>query len=614
MGAMLQAGPKVHRVYAPFSHALPVIHHMHNTLDQSEQPAEILISSCYTGLQSLERCSHLFGGIWPSGHNTRQSFKIADFSPAAEARLPTQLYTHHFLGPGESGLWRPLSSPSDWQTVAMTMSEDQGTMLPVFLVCGPKGSGKSSFARYLSNSILTRRSNSHGIAFLDLDPGQPEFGCPGQVALSHIKSCITGPPFTHPYLTCNLQSSVIGCLYTGFKSPRDDPDRHMECCIELFRQYKTALLPLNCPIVVNTSGWVNGRGLECLDTLIVEFKATDVAYMQGEGYDDIAQHIRVSSTQSGAHFHAMSSKIPQTPGRTAADLRAMQTISYLHLDGLELGELRWSPTPLCLQEPLIVHVAGTCKSLEAIVALGDQIDPKFIFEAIDGSTVTLVAVQDGESFPRLERRRPFERSWALPDTTFSSSACTGIGGQEAPDLAVHGDRNNFVSQAHNHNQDLTDGRANDSVFKVLSAGSAELLIDPRRSRVVASVFVRGVDARQKTLQLLAPMDKDLILSLISKKIPLVLVKGKMDIPAWALWEDHRETLKIKGNEGRQPPHKTRRVGDRETPARSTTRAKDGADCGADIAPYVHAIMAEGTMRSGAKVWKARRNLVHNSPR
>jgi pantothenate kinase len=52
-------------------------------------------------------------------------------------------------------------------------------------VSGSKGSGKSAFARLLVNRLL---SQGHGVvAFLDLDPGQPEFTPPvSQGLLSQV--------------------------------------------------------------------------------------------------------------------------------------------------------------------------------------------------------------------------------------------------------------------------------------------------------------------------------------------------------------------------------------------------------------------------------------------
>lgn len=52
----------------------------------------------------------------------------------------------------------------------------------VVAVTGSKGSGKSAFARLLTNSLL----NSCGaVAFVDLDPGQPELTPPVCILFTH---------------------------------------------------------------------------------------------------------------------------------------------------------------------------------------------------------------------------------------------------------------------------------------------------------------------------------------------------------------------------------------------------------------------------------------------
>ncbi len=46
----------------------------------------------------------------------------------------------------------------------------------VFAACGSKNTGKSSFARLLANCCLNWAGQ---VAWLDADPGQPEFTVPG---------------------------------------------------------------------------------------------------------------------------------------------------------------------------------------------------------------------------------------------------------------------------------------------------------------------------------------------------------------------------------------------------------------------------------------------------
>lgn len=58
------------------------------------------------------------------------------------------------------------------------------------MIIGDKGSGKSTFSRFITNRILNRFPK---VAYLDLDPGQPEHSFPRTISLTIIDSPILGP-------------------------------------------------------------------------------------------------------------------------------------------------------------------------------------------------------------------------------------------------------------------------------------------------------------------------------------------------------------------------------------------------------------------------------------
>lgn len=72
------------------------------------------------------------------------------------------------------------------------------------LVCGKKGTGKSTFSRYFINSML----NHHPVvAYIEADCGQPEFTPPGLVSFHLIDTPVFGPPFTHLRYCQNIDDS-----------------------------------------------------------------------------------------------------------------------------------------------------------------------------------------------------------------------------------------------------------------------------------------------------------------------------------------------------------------------------------------------------------------------
>lgn len=78
MGAMLHASPKLHRVYAPSTHSLPIMQYARDPYGPVHQPVEITILSCRSQLRLLRRLSWRFARIW----NSKTQPSIAGQSPA----------------------------------------------------------------------------------------------------------------------------------------------------------------------------------------------------------------------------------------------------------------------------------------------------------------------------------------------------------------------------------------------------------------------------------------------------------------------------------------------------------------------------------------------------
>jgi polynucleotide 5'-hydroxyl-kinase GRC3/NOL9 len=126
---------------------------------------------------------------------------------------------------------------------------------PVIMACGGKDVGKSTFLRYLVNSLLNKHKR---VAFMDCDPGQCEFTLSGSVSLTMITEPLLGPPHTH--LSHTNQSKK--CYFLGHLSPNDVPSLYLDLLAKCFYEYESNNLE-NVPIIVNTMGWNQGLGL-CL--------------------------------------------------------------------------------------------------------------------------------------------------------------------------------------------------------------------------------------------------------------------------------------------------------------------------------------------------------------
>lgn len=291
-----------------------------------------------------------------------------------------------------------LSVPKPWassfekfakQTDA-TPSSFSSTTPPVIIITGSKGTGKSTFARILVNKLLTFSPFYTSIAYLDCDPGQPEFSPPGFLSLHFLTTPILGPPFTHPNPATALRTH-----YTGYTSPREDPAHYIASIINLITLYRDTLTSAttaqdaNIPLVINTAGWTKGLGLELLADIIVQSQASDIVFLSGplERFNPVAEICPESAQMH--ELESISSSVG--PVRfSAADLRTLQIMSYMH-HCPDKG--KWDfKTPLTSMAPWVVPYTGTVPGVDGVQVLGEQVVSEELVTAIDGTLVGVVLI------------------------------------------------------------------------------------------------------------------------------------------------------------------------------------------------------------------------------
>ncbi|KAL8676042.1 MAG: hypothetical protein Q9186_007397 [Xanthomendoza sp. 1 TL-2023] len=531
LGAVLYPSSAVHRVFAPSTHSLPVIRPVRNPFGPPEQPIEITILSFQCGIRLLKHVSPMFGLVWNKATDLPGDLEPDSSTISSNSIKRTYSLLKPTEGDGHTNK-RPLGLveiPDDWQALMAALISKKQVSLPTSaLICGPKGSGKSTFARMLVNGLLKFRS----VALLDIDPGQPEFSPPGEVSLVQVTSYNFGPSFCHPNAS-EHGIKLIRSHHIGATSPQDDTHNYQRCVINLFEHYKQLLKlhPL-CPLVVNTAGWIQGTGLELVSDLIRQLNLTDVIYTSTSGPSEVVDSISQATEEGNTRLHFLTSQPVEAVPRSAADLRAMQTLSYFHLDEPELGHIRWNATPIDDMNTLPVHYSGSNQSIYAVQLLGPELDPEFLGQVLEGCIVGLVVVDDDAALPI-----PFDM----------------IDG----DVAFDQPQDSTPSASY-HNLHSPLPRTPEQIPYIPSTAHLTPPLSPTHSHSIGQAYIRAIDTESHIFHLITPVPHATFTSLHKEQKKLVLVRGSLDTPTWAYKEGlfkqmrHHHALEKEGlGEGRE---------------------------------------------------------------
>lgn len=505
LGAVIHASSRLHRVNAPSTHSIPPIRPVPNPFGTGNAPVELTIISCGSRMRMLRQIAPKFGRIWNGRMHSKSSI---DFSKRSFVNIQSTADDPHHRPLGL------LETPSDWQRMVSRLQSVKNERPLAIMVCGPKGAGKSTFCRILVNALLQQAPAKRNqnvpddecVAFLDLDPGQPEYSPPGELSLLRLQSWTFGPPFTHPTPGPN---HLVRAHHFGHISPKEDPRNYYRCALDLLDHYRHLSRNYrSCPLIINSAGWIQGNGLELLSDLIHGMSLTDTLYMSISGPEDVVDTLQEATNRANVTFHQLTSQSLDFATRSAADLRMMQTLSYFHLrepEGNQL-EMRWNPWPLTRMAPLVVHYAGPKQAILAIMTLGDVSNLDFLDSILDGCVVGIVAVD--QSYRALSREY--------------ESAGT-----------VEHDKNLPDQTADTQNQASIQRTATEIPY-LSSSNHAISPLPPDWSFSLGQALIRGIDPNNKTMHLLTPISNT---TLQAHSPNIVLVRGSLDTPTWAYKED-----------------------------------------------------------------------------
>ncbi|PSR90896.1 hypothetical protein BD289DRAFT_430164 [Coniella lustricola] len=608
-GAALTPSDAIHWVHAPYCHALPVLRCSENSMVELHSHPEA------PALRSLARLSPTFTSLWSR--------------PVAEAPSQTWQVLGSSADAPKKAIVQDLRSPPEWNRktaqLLSTASDASATAHPIYFLCGPKSSGKSTYARMLANKLLTHRAHPKqlqtkwpAVAILDIDPGQPEFSPPGTISLVRLDTPNLSPPFCHPLLpqTASIRSHAVAAI-----TPASDIAHYKSCVLDLFARYQSNEAYTGCPLLVNTPGWIQGSGLVLLQDLVCAIRPTEILYMSEDGPEDTVDGLKAAAAAAaGSATHPTRScpltKLPsqssEYTSRTALHLRHMQALSYFHIDAEQSFDIsssnnknknkagpHWDDKPLSFTPPIFVkYSTNTSRSgIAGIVCYGYQPEPELLADAINGSILAIVEIEDPKAYggytqPQL---RSDDTTSANTDTTNSH---THPAAAAPPRTAQH---------QHHEAHSLPYIRT-------------QTPLDPRYSHCLGLALIRGIDTARGEIALSTPIaplllssfdttttnnnnnigddddDKNKNRKPSSNSKPIVLIAGKFDQPTWAYTEDHYHRALRKTT--------TTSSGQEEL-----EDYDDNEDDNSDVEmPWTEKLRGNQKRAVGSKVWRVRRDL------
>ena len=225
--------------------------------------------------------------------------------------------------------------------------------------------------------------------------------------------------------------------------------------------------------------------------------------------------------------------------------------------------------------PLVVRYSDQHSGIVGVLRYDYQIPSDMLAEGINGMVVAIVEIEDPRAFRNLAREVRSESKGGDGVSDMASQPVTLTSPEGIP----------FIP-----NPD-------------------DIALDPRHSRTIGLALIRGIDAKEKSLQVLTPMPVEKITDARSRGHGIVLVHGKFDAPTWA----YTEHLYEQADQDDEPMAELE-VTDEDT-------SEDGSDVEADLAadaaddttvPWVEVLRGNEKRPVGSRVWRVRRDLGRNT--
>ncbi len=550
-GAIINSKSEPLPVFAPLTHALPIIKPFKFDGD-NENKIEIKISNLYTGHEKIGTLSTHFRSIWGNHYTNNKNnigyeyldniFKDKSF----------------FIIFNTTQLLNLLEIPDSWKETTnelikdiknSKLSSDASDRPIVILIIGSKSSGKSTFSKYLLNSLLKQDQDQNSeqieddaISYIDLDPGQPEFSPPDSISLSVHQEPVIGPPFTHPWNTDNKTN--ISSHYVGYSSPMEDPDRYKKLSHDLLENYFFQNQKINRPLIINTIGWIKGFGVELLKEIVDFHLVVPSHIVHLTPIASLKQQLSANDnnnnlTQAQILMNELTSSNPNintkfiegifnannTNKYSAPKLRELTTLFYFHCKGYKsihnnisipvFDDFNLLITNPPIQAPYETEISySSTEGVSTTVMLGSSINTVnsiMSFSTLQASVVGIYSVNNDFFNLKLENLQNLCEQ--------QKERCINDNIPFFPIAPESFSISGFDNYIYNRNND----DFNDSLLSLES------------SKFIGLAIIHSIDISKNIINIYTPI-KLTILQSISEQNRTVLVRGKSLLPSCELYQ------------------------------------------------------------------------------
>ncbi|KAJ5077747.1 polynucleotide 5'-hydroxyl-kinase nol9 [Anaeramoeba ignava] len=346
---------------------------------------------------------------------------------------------------GDSRLYNQITSklviPDSWRSICKDIKKKSVGIIqkkgvsPVILVCGAQNCGKSTFSKFLLNSMLNIFSC---VYHFETDVGQCEFTPPGVISVSRVVEPLFGPGFMR------MNWPEITQFYGD-----DNPAKMPSLYIDMIRHLQEMLTKMQAkdlssdgtqwPVIINTHGWIHSVGEQLLHSIIKITKPHFIVHLKSENYllnnDELLGVPNILSYQEFQKVFICESFNKKLNKEDLQEENIGRIRKEKHQASIKFKMFKWdhyftqrSEVNICLQAPFQVGWGGI-----RLRVLSNEVPFCEFLNVLNGSLIGLVC--DKQEYDCEDEKFNKELPQILQETPIRSAECVGFGVVRSIDMS-----------------------------------------------------------------------------------------------------------------------------------------------------------------------------------